>query len=431
VTRALLRRGPARWALTVALLGLALPAVAGRKGRKDDDVGPDPEEVAAQEAAACAKDVPENYQIHTGYGSSSDPAEAIAEAERAARKLALDTLCAGKSEARCTSIRRHIEGWKQPYHNPISGRACAHVGVNRQWIDDDRREQARLHTELVALGGRVAAATEGQRVALRPARWAESGCDAGEVGTALRAELRNALAQTDAELVPVGTSKAVEVAVRLEVVGAKVVVLADVRAPGAEGTRPIEGLSFPSDLFVLDEVNRDCRLDRALGLEGGHRRGADGMRVWIDPGVEGLVCEGDRGEPEVRVSRPAKVKVWSVDRLGRAYLVWPPPGDDGVVQRTMPLGRVTYHRPLVGGEERLLAAAVPADGTFGSIDEWTGFCLQPGVLSSDSYPDAAAVAAASLTVLPWAHGTCAQRDTARSEPPAMPDVPVCPARLGG
>jgi len=413
------------------VLALALPAVAKKPKPAPVPTGPDPAQVEADEAAACAKDVPENFQIHTGYATHADPAEAIAEALRSARKEALDTLCAGKSEARCASIRRHLEGWKQPFHNPLSGRACAHVGVNRRWIDDDRREQAKLHDELVALGARVAAATEGQVVALAPARWEESGCDAGEVGTALRSELRNALAETETTLVPPGTTGAADVSVRLEVAGSEVVVLVDVALPRAAGRKPVEGVRFPSDLFVLDEVNRDCRIDRSLGLEGGVRRGADGLQVWVDAGVEGLVCEGDKGDPEVRVSRPAKVKVWSVDRLGTAYLVWPPPGNDGVVQRSLSLGEVTYHRPVAGGEERLLAVAVPADQAMGPIDDWTGFCMHPGALEAKAYPADAAAAAASLTVLPWEDAACAQRGTARSHAPEMPAVPECPDRLGG
>jgi len=415
--------------LLLALL-VAAPASA-KKPKNDVPAGPDPEVVKEEEATACAKDVPENYQIHTGYGTDADPTEAIAKARRAAQKEALDTLCAGKSPARCASIRRHIEGWKQPFHNPLSGRACAHVGVNRRWIDDDRREQAALHDELVALGARVAAATQGQVVALQTARWEESGCDAGEVGTALRAELRNALAETDTTLVDVGTSGAADVSVRLQLAGSEVVVLVDVALPKTPGRKPVEGVRFPSDLFVLDGVNRDCRIDRSLGLEGGQRRGASGLQVWVDPGVDGSVCEGDKGEPSVRVSRPAKVKVWSVDRLGTAYLVWPPPGEAGIVQRSLSLGEVTYHQPTVGGEERLLAVAVPSDETMGPIDAWTGFCQHPGALEAAAYPANAAAAAASLSVLSWDEATCAQRDTLRDAAPQMPQVPICPERLGG
>ena len=390
----------------------------------------DREAADAAEAAACAKEVPEHFQIHTGFATDADPAAAISAARRDARKQAIEALCAGKSEARCAVIRRHLEGWKQPYHHPVTGRACAHVGVNRQWIDDDRHDLERLQGKLAAMAAGVAEAVGDRPVALAPLRWADSGCDAGEVGSILRAGLHDALAEAKRRMVAPGADGAAVVRLRLEVASEMVLVSASVVPPDGSASVPVKGLSFPADLYAVHEAGSDCRLDRQLGLDDGARQGAGGLRVWLDDGVDSTVCEGTKGEPSVTVSRPARVKVWSVDRQGSAYLVWPPPGSTGRVERSVSLGEVTYHRPEAGGEERLLAVAVPEGTPFGAVDRWTGFCRHPGPLEASAYPQAAAAAASSLTVLPWEAPLCAQQGSASVRAPTMPDVPVCPERLG-
>jgi hypothetical protein len=383
------------------------------------------------EALACARDVPENYQIHTGYASDPDPAAAITAALQAARKEALDTLCAGKSEARCAVMRRHVEGWKKPFHHPVTQRACAHVGVHRQWIDDDRHDQEQLADDLASMARRVAEAVGEAPVALAPLRWADSGCDAGEVGATLRGELHDALAEARRRLVAPGAEGAALVTLRLELTGEQVRVSALIDPPKGGGSVPVKGLSFPADLFAVEGASRDCRLDRQLGLENGRRVGAGELRVWLDDGVDSTVCEGTTGEPQITVSRPARVKVWSVDREGTAYLVWPPPGSEGLVNGTVSLGEVTYHRPAAGGEERLLAVAVPQGTPFGTVDRWTGFCKHPGPFDASAYPKVAAAAASSLTVLPFDTPFCAQKGRGAVAAPTLPEIPICPERLGG
>lgn len=383
----------------------------------------------AAEVEACARDVPEGFQIHTGYATDPDPATAIAGAQRDARGKALDALCAGKSEARCAVIRRHVEEWKTAFHHPISGRACAHVGVARQWIDDDRADLSALLDGLRDLAERVVTAVGPRPVVLAPVRWSVSGCDAGEVGVALHAELHDALARAGRPVVAPGTRAAATVRASVDLVGAEVVLRVLVDGIDA-GALPIEGLRFPADLYAVDGAGGDCRLDRQLGLDGGQRAGAGGLRVWVDDGVEGTVCDGESGEPVVTVSAPSRVKVWSVDRTGSAWLVWPPPGHDGAVEHTLALGRVTWHPPPAGGEERLLAVAVPKGQGFGPIDGWTGFCRHPATLDASAWPKAAAVGTSALTVLPWSAPACAQRALARPGPAPVPEVPICPERLG-
>lgn len=408
---------------------LATLAFAGKKDRASD-AGPEAAALAAAEEVACARDVPENYQIHTGFGADDDATEAIQAARLDAQRGALATLCSGKSEMRCAVLRRHLEDWKQPFHNPLTGKACAHVGVNRKWIDDDKREQEALSKALTELAQQVAERIDGPQVALQAPVWGTSGCDAGDLGVAVLSELRGALADGAKALVPVGTPGSAEVTVTARITEQRVFLDAAVRPWKSAGELPVKGVSFSADLFALDDSERTCWLDADLGLPGGHRDGPDALRVWVDTGMDRTVCEGDRGTPKVSVSRPSRVKVWSVDKTGSAYLVWPPPGEDGSVQSHIELGEMSYYVSPAGGEERLVAVAVPEGARFPTVDAWTGFCRHPGRFAVGAWSNTAATAAA-LAVHRFDAPACVQRGTVAAPPPPMPDVPVCPERLGG
>lgn len=409
-----------------ALLALGALALAGPRSK-------DREEQAARAAAdqaaaeACGADTPEGYQIHTGFATDPDEATAIEVARLSARKMALEGLCAGKSDSRCAVIRRHIEAWKTPHFHPFTHRACAHVGVNRRWIDDDAHDQERLTRDLQALARSVSDAAGGELLWIVPPLWSASGCHAGEVGAALVSELRNGLASVGGVRLASEQEQAAQLEVSLSTSGDRVVLDAALRLPSSEGLIPLQGFRFPKDLFSIEAEGGDCRFDRDLGLISGLRSGADGRTVQVSIPGEGSYCEGDRITPTVKVDRPSIVRVFSVGRSGKAYLVWPPPGQDGLVQRTASLGAMDLHPTPSGGDEKLVAVAVPPGSRLGPIEGWSAFCAIAS-FGAELYPEGAAAGAATFQVQRFDADACLVRDVKGSKPPPIPAVPTCGSR---
>jgi hypothetical protein len=410
--------------------GVLLATLATCAAAKKPQPAPAPDaSLAEEEQLACAPDVPEGFQVHTGYAVAADQAEAIDQARLEARRLALESLCAGKSEARCAVLRRHVESWKVPFYNAATGRACAHVGVNRQWIDDDTRDQAKLFDELRGLAARVEQAVGADPLRIEPPVWATTGCTAGDVGAALVAELRNGFgAVGGVRLVEGESARATRLQLALASAKTDVLLTAALRATGDDTRTPIEGLRFPADLFGAAPSDA-CRFDRDLGLQGGRRVGGDGRIVSVDVPARGSFCEGDALEPTVTVSGRSEVVVFSVARSGEAYRVWPPPGSDGIVDGTVSLGALTLHPTPGRGDEKLLAVAVAPGADWGAMRGWSGFCRVPA-LTADLYPAGAAAGAATFQVLPFDADACLVRNVRQLPAPEIPPSPVCAPAVG-
>lgn len=408
------------------MIPLVLLLVAGASAKKPPPapVGPAPDPYAAREAAACEKDTPENYQVHTGYGPGADAVTAIEEARREARKLALATVCSGKSESRCLVLGRHIEDWKQPFYNPSTQRACAHVAVNRQWLDDDTRDQQALSDALRDLADQAGEKAAGGLLWLEPPLWTSSGCAVGEVGSALLAELRNGLAGGGSVRLAREGDRASTLQILLDARGDQVVLSASLREPGKAGEVPLKGFSFSADLFDLGAGGGDCRFDQELGLQNGQRVGKDGRTVRLGLPGGGTFCEGDRVEPVVVVDRPSVVRVFSVSRSGKAYLVWPPPGESGRVEQQASLGSFDLVPTPEGGAEKLVAVAAADPAGLGAISSWTAFCEVPAFGASTT-PAATAAGAATLEVLRHDADACLVRGVRRQPAAAIPEVPAC------
>lgn len=411
------------------LLVLAV-AFAGKK-KDDTPVHPDPDVIAAEEAEACAKDIPENYRIFTGYASGTDPTTAVVDARNNAVREALDTVCSGKSETRCEVLRRHVADWKKPFHNPLTGKACAHVGIDRLWIDDDKRDQEQLDEAVTALGKAIAeAAPAGKPIAMRAPVWGESGCVAGPLGVVLTSAIRNAIAERGLVIAPVGKPTASEITVVARSAGDRVFVEASVQPWGAKAATPVPGIDVAGDLFPVDEGDGTCWLDSRMGLPGGKRDGANGLHVRIDQRApHPTVCEGDVSTPEIHVDRPARVKVFSVDRMGAAYLVWPPPGGSDRVAGSLAMDELHYVQSPVGGEERMVAVAVAEGASFPEIDDWTAFCKHPRPFSVTPFAGSAAHAI-GFEVRAYDDPACVQRNVPRAAKRVIPEIPVCPRRYG-
>lgn len=353
--------------------------------------------------ALCPSVPPTGYAVHRAETSGASAGEAIAAARAAAREGLLQTACAGVSPERCHAIARRIAPWKDGHFDPRTGYACATVAIERASLDSLRQDEEAFQRDLRGLGERIARAAQGSSVWIADPRW-QSGCSAGALGARLGGLLTNEVARHAAAA---GGGGVFQVQPELAPGGGRVVLTAwGWRAPSTD-PQPLEGFDFPLDLFGLEADPDACRTDAQLGLTSGSRTGARGLTVHLEVETDhGAVCEGATVEPVLSVLRPAEVQVYSVDRDGRALLVWPPPGGSGRVQDRVSLGTLRAVASPRGGDERLVAVAVEAGGRFGRSQGWTGFCKVDGTFVADLYPEGSAVGTATFTVLPAGTGGC-------------------------
>ncbi len=287
-------------------------------------------------------------------------------------------------------------------------------------------EQA-LDEGLAAMAAEVAG-RDAPLLYLEPPVWA-TGCAAAEVGPYLTTRLQNHLGRagsTQLVLRPEAGRAPARMHLRLARGPSGVTITGMLREPGAAGWTPLAGPEFPGELFGIDEgAGASCRTDGDLGLDDSHRAGSGDLQVWVDiAGNQGRFCEGERAETVVRVSAPARVQIYDVQRDGSAELLWPPPGQPGLVIRDeYSLGAWELTPTAGGGDERLVAVAVPEGGDFGARDGWTGHCRVPGTFGDDHYPPGAAVGTATFSVVGQGIGVCPA--VSREAPAAGAPAPIC------
>ncbi len=371
--------------------------------------------VEVQEVAACPEVPPYGYRLERAYADGPRD-EALNAAGARARQVMIERICAGYGELRCAAVQRHITSWGEGSWEAEGrgrqGTACAAVVVEEAFLDQLSKDYARFEASLAALVSELRAQAGDDLLAVEAPTW-ESGCVAGAVGAAVAGELRSQLA--GARVVPEGQGvRGAHALITTMSPSAAGVRLNLAMRPAAGPELLLGGFAFPGDLFGDDlETLAACRGDAELGLEAGEKLGDGGLRIALAVDTQdGVVCPGEELHPVLMVSQQARVQVYSVGRDGAGFLVWPPPGEPGLVEDAMDLG--TFHAVEMPdrGDERLVAVGVPAGSYFGKTEGWTGFCRLPGVFGPVLYPAGAAIGTATWRVLPEGLGGCGA--TARS-----------------
>lgn len=352
----------------------------------------------------CPTSPPFGFRLEVGYASGRIEADALARAREAARNTLLEKACAGVSDLRCASIKRHVHPWREGRFDRKTRSACAAVAIKADALQSWDQDLAKMRQELAALAEAIATRSGAPTVALDPPRW-PSGCVAADVGPSLAAELRNGLARfPELSLVPTGGLQAPTVRFTLVPGKDAMTVSAALQEPGQPGERPLGGFSVPIDLFEVDpkEVGA-CRPWDRLGIVAGD------LQVGLEvPTRGGELCEGEPFEPKVHVSGQAKVAVLSVGQDGTAYLNWPPPQGTGLITGSASLGQQRAVRPPAQlGDEVLLAVAVPADRSLGRFEGRTGFCKLPQPYDPALLPKGATVVSETYNVVTGGHQSCA------------------------
>ncbi len=374
----------------------------------------------------CPTTPPHGYVLEVGYGDGNQ-AKALGEARSDAEARLIQKICAGLSHARCEGIKQWIRPWKDGRYTPGKRSACSAVAIEANKLDQLKAESVALDQHLARLAEEVAR-REAELLYVDAPVWS-TGCAAGEVGAYLKVTVEGQLGHAESLKLDLGPERQAEAArLRMQLAPGPggVVVVGLLRLPGDVGWTPLEGPKFSLDLFGVDpDECGACRPDEALGLEDSELVGEDELTVEIEiPGNSGRYCEGDVVEPIVRVNRPARVQLYNVTKDGTGYLLWPPPGGDGRVDHAVSLGASQLTASPDASDERLVAIAVPADGSFGPRDSWTGYCKVAGEFGPSLYPEGAAIGTATYTVLLSGGGGCPVSNVEGATAAAY-EAPVC------
>ncbi len=419
-----------RTATSSILTGMALAGglalVAGAAMARDPDVDGS---ARSRECPAVPGKGMDGYVLKVAWAEGKTRAEALEQARRSARSQLETQLCQGYTPLRCAAVRRHIQDWEDGHWDPPRrgrpGSACAAVTVERRYLDLVEHEYETFDRELEGLVGRVRDQLGDAPLVLDAPRWA-SDCNAGNLGAAINGELRKRLsgvriATTDRR--PEGGQL-----LRLTLTpGAETVTLdAGLRPVASDLEVGLGGLRFTPDLFAIpaDETG-DCAGEPTTGLSD--RPGQDGLVVDVLFGAEdGLTCDGSQVPLSLYTNQPARVWLFSVAPDGTAYLIWPAAPGGGPVDGEFSLGTADICR-YPGGDELLLAAALPYGHSWTTTAEWRGACRVSGALQSLGWPSAAAVGTVSYTVLPAGRRDCPERTTIDSEAmaTALASLPLC------
>ena len=367
------------------------------------------------------------FRHYTGYGYGRSGILAVQAARDDAYSQAEAAVCAGRlGKRRCDATMSHLAQLdeqtryvRKGYRRPERHRACFTLQIERKYVDMGHL-QAEFRRELTRLGATVATRFGRDPIRVDPPTWAESQCSVGGAGEVLLGEVAGAFSQARVGIDD-STFDGPSLRMKLARSGDDLdLVTTYVDANGVAS--PMAPVRFLPELYGLeDTAEPSCRWDNELGLVEGHRDGADGRHARIViAGNTGEYCEGDRMEPRVLVDRPSRVRVYSVERDGRALVIWPySPEQDDLVQRSMSLGQAQVQRPKQG-EERLLVVAIPADETFGDVDGWRG-CYWPTAFDSSAMPAHAAVGSVGFLVSPEGTEGCPSNPSLVP----IPELPTC------
>lgn len=278
--------------------------------------------------------------------------------------------------------------------------------VPRDVADAHEIELRGLDEQWSQLVASLAENVGGESLFVAPVVW-DSGC-ASDLGDYVKATLLYQAGTRGLPALLTTQASAATATLRLQLILAAGVVTVVPTLEGGAGSRVLPGLKFAADLFHLDESTPQdwCPTNERIALDTDRRDGRDGLRVRIDSPVSGgVACAGDRGPLAVTTNRPAALRIYSLDREGKGYVVYDTPFVNGRAE----LGMVDLIPTDDGGDERVVAVAYPA----GSAPAPTGgICRLPKPFSEIVFPEGIAIDTSTWIVHPPGVEGCPEFDVA-------------------
>jgi hypothetical protein len=350
-----------------------------------------------------------DYMVEWGHGTED---EAKREASLMAEDRLIEKVGAGLNRVRQDGIRGQVQQYILEYD------AASQTGCAVAAIDSGARAKLDAQADGLEQGLSALATTIAQKtpplLAIGDIAW-DTGCGAGEVGGYLRTSLtyhlggRGGIRIDDSDD---PSDQASVLRLKLAEVAGQIRATALLSTPGVEGAESLGGLDFTAALFGLEPTSGSCcATDDQLGLAGGGQTGIGGLTVeFVLLGGQDVYCEGNEIEPVIAVNRPAKVQIFNVQKDGMAQLIWPLPGQEGVISDRVSMGVVALIASSEREDERLVAVAVPEASRFGRSEDWWAYCELPDTFGSHYFPPGAAVDTVTFTVVPQGRRGCPTQD---------------------
>ena len=192
-----------------------------------------------------------------------------------------------------------------------------------------------------------------------------------------------------------------------------------------ESTETVGTLDFALDVFGLKSGDvGNCATNVLLGLSGNEIRGIEGLTVHVDvPVADGVACAGERVPLSVETDGAATVHVFSVDQRGNGYHIWPA-GEAGLSRGVVELGKAHLVPVPGGGDERLVAVAIPPSAAVTAAKAWKGFCRLETPFDARHLPQGVAVGTTTYIVRAGGTDGCPEVDTQGADE-AIARAPVC------
>lgn len=364
--------------LVVGLLLLHLPAARGQAELECE------RNLKLSQAEGRLKD---HYQFPVEYGEGATKTAAINDARDRMRKR-LETQredLSLRSKAFLASVNDEWKTatWKQKLLGEQRYGACVVGGYDAEIAAKEEAAQRGVELQLQALGAELAQSIRDGRALqggtfLEPVRWVDSECVAAglseEVRLRLEAGMRKAsLASLDAraaapQRLELTASEFGESSVRVYAV------LLSAAVPGQR--QHLGYVEFPR---AWVELRRNAcfsakRLEPTSSPPVSNVIPSLTLKRAASP-FTGELCDGEGYSVELSASSAARLRLYSVEKSGRAWQIWPGAGQsDGVEAgsgRTVKLG---VERDPAGGDERLVLLAIPPQASWGIVETWLSVC---------------------------------------------------------
>jgi hypothetical protein len=374
---------------------------------------------AAEPERACPPNNTESYKVFWSQADGNSKAQAMTTAMEASRQRAIEQLCAGLApgSTKCTSRQAALESWSSAAEG--KGRrwqTCVAWGVRKEALPDIDAQSDALDEQLDKVAARVAELVKALRLnhpilTVRPPTWG-SNCPIGRGGDAIKARLGRALGERGVKPAPISMyDRGPALYTELAIDGANAWLSFYFVASRSAAPETIVTIEAPrAVLRVSDKDEERCMGNQRLGLNRGERLGSAelGVQLTLDVAKRSF-CDGDTFNMQVTTTKVSRVRVYSVDKEGHAWQVFPWKLEQSDVVRPDVLlrweGAAAPARG--GGDETLVAVAVPETGDLGELGRGGAFCKVPGVFGSHLYPQGAAVGSTAFRVLAQGAAACA------------------------